>query len=275
MNNSNLRSAWIKNRTVVAFTVVPIVLFLCSHAAAQEANSATSSSEQTEKPASGANPFSKFFGNLKKAVDDAAIKNQGSQAASSSPSPFPGELEHLFAKSPFVTGTPLRAQFPRVAFTVLESPPNHAQMEMAINVGQQLNEYRACWKLSAVIWLSADQSTSVRPFTACFPDIVAGLGQITITPYEDWWGIKGEIVTLASDDTTGSQRTAGPLPPSMPFPQGVQYLRYFHSTISMVGPESSTLESYLWTAILYRMDFDPTQIMDRRVWVIKYIPVEG
>jgi hypothetical protein len=197
----------------------------------------------------------------------------GTQAGAA-PSGLPSALEHLFAKSPFVRGTPLRAQFPRVAFTVLESPRLHALPVMPSAVGV-LKQDQGCWKLSAVIWQSAEQSTSVEPFSACFPNIIAGLGPLPVKAYENWWGIGGELVTLASEDTTGDVRTTGPLPPAKPFPQGVHYIAYFHSSISVACPEVYTLESYFWAGILYRMDFDPAQTKDRRAWVVKFNSVEG
>jgi hypothetical protein len=178
-------------------------------------------------------------------------------------SSLPPELEHVFANSPFTDAR--TSQYPRVAFTVLAFPPNHA--DPWANFGGAGAHPTGCWMLSAVVWKNAKDSTKTAPFKACFPDILPQ-AKVTADLYVHWWQ------TVDKSRTNVSARNIG-APPSTVFPQGLAYVRYFDSRSTPVGPGYMTVESWLWTAVLYRLDFDPSKFADRRVWIDKYTPLES
>ena len=199
---------------------------------------------------------------LKKGITSGGLNGAG----------LPEEITHLFLKSPYKRGAPLDNQFPRIAFTVLDAPPNHATV-LSVD-GAAIA--KGCWKLRAVIWLDGDSRKDIPPFDACMPAIAQHAKvRGALAGYWDWWGPIGQIQIFTNDETTGSERTDGPKPPESPFPQGIKYLRYFNSVGIRVAPPPNIFEGYFWAVVLYAMDFDPTILHDRRVWIIKNILVEG
>jgi len=181
---------------------------------------------------------------------------------------LPGNLEHIFAQSPYNDDAPLSGQYPRVAFKVLASPGNHKDVLLATN----MSNASGCWQLSATIWRSATQSEQVAPFLACLAPLIQApaMTRSPLRAYMDWFGVKATLRSDVPGQTTGGQRTDGPKPPNTPFPQGIQYARYFGSITAQVGPQADTVEAWFWAAVLYHMDFDPGQLNDRRVWVVSY-----
>lgn len=182
---------------------------------------------------------------------------------------LPPTLEHIFADTPYDQRKSLAVQYPRVAFTVTTTPPNHNQVILANNVSAPYNHM--CWTVSARVWKSRTASTDVAPFQACIPDLLQAPARANspLRAYMDWFGVKGELRSNSTPGTTsGANRTSGPLPPENPFPQGVRAQRYFQAVFSQVGPMEWSGEAWVWAAILYHMDFDPMQLDNRRVWLV-------
>lgn len=181
---------------------------------------------------------------------------------------LPGSMEHLFAQAPYNSAAPLSGQYPRVAFTVLSSPPNHGEFLLAT----AMRNASGCWQLSAVIWRSPSQSEPVAPFTACLQDVLRApaAAQAGLRSYMNWWGPSSIMWQPSPGETTGTARTTGPLPPNTAFPQGVQAARYYGSVTPGGGPSQDSAEAWFWAAVLYHLDFDPAQFHDRRFWVVGY-----
>jgi len=93
------------------------------------------------------------------------------------------------------------------------------------------------------------------------------------------WALAGQSMSNISpgDPSTGSSRTNGPIPPDTPFPTGTRYASYYGNTTGANGkyPDGASEEGRMWAAILYKMGFYWQNTSDRRVWVYKYVPVEG
>jgi hypothetical protein len=199
---------------------------------------------------------------VKKGVSDGLSGSTGSTAWGASP--LPPELEHIFANSQFSDAH--AAQYPRVAFTVLSYPPNHG--DGWANFGGYAGAHpTGCWTLSAVVWKDSKDSKKIAPFKACLPEILPQ-AKVTADLYVHWW----QTVDRSRMNTPARNIGA---PPSTVFPQGLAYVRYFDSRETPIGPRYMTVESWLWTAVLYRLDFDPSKSADRRVWIDKYVSLEN
>jgi hypothetical protein len=71
-------------------------------------------------------------------------------------------------------------------------------------------------------------------------------------------------------DTTGTQRTDGPVPPDAAVPTDVAHRRYFDSSS---GQFDVTLNDGAMVLLMFDdMDFDLTNPQDRRVWFVKFEP---
>lgn len=189
----------------------------------------------------------------------------------------PPELQNLFAKAPYEPNESFSKQYPRVAFTVLSSPPVHAQnvQILVVNGG---DVPRGCWSLSATIWTNEKASKDTGPFTVCMPDILTSAYGVPLNGYNNW-ALAGQTMlnVQPGEQTTGNHRTTGPIPPNTPFPTSAHYTAYYGWQGGVNGryPGGNTEEGYMWAGLLYIMGFDWQNIEDRRVWVYKYVPVEG
>ena len=182
--------------------------------------------------------------------------------------PLPGGLDHVFAPHPYNASLPPDAQYPKLIFSVLQSPPNHS----VVFPGFGGSVPSACWRLSARLWKSATEKEDIPPFNACLPGILPQKGtngdaQASVELYTRWWQSVAKSAPSGRDDPRH--------PPSTAFPQGLGYIRYFDSSERPAAPYWKSVESWLWAAILYRIDFDTSIISDRRVWIDKYVSVEG
>ena len=65
----------------------------------------------------------------------------------------------------------------------------------------------------------------------------------------------------------------GPIPPDTPFPTSARYTAYYRGTSNY--PELISEEGWMWAGLLFDMGFDWQNTRDRRVWVYKYVAVEG
>jgi len=190
---------------------------------------------------------------------------------------IPPELQNIFTNAPYETSQPLTKQYPRVAFTVLSSPADHSQIAGA-QVSGSSQAASGCWVLSATIWYKEVASRETEPFTVCVPAILSGTEGMALDGYNNW-ALAGQSMRNISpgDPSTGSSRTNGPIPPDTPFPTGTRYAAYYGNTTGANGkyPGGTSEEGRMWAAILYKMGFYWQNTSDRRVWVYKYVPVEG
>ena len=110
------------------------------------------------------------------------------------------------------------------------------------------------------------------------PAILSGTEGMGLNGYNNW-ALAGQSMSSISpsDPSTGSSRTNGPIPPDTPFPTGTRYADYYGNTTGSNGkyPGGASAEGRMWAAILYKMGFYWQNTSDRRVWVYKYVPVEG
>jgi hypothetical protein len=190
---------------------------------------------------------------------------------------IPPELHNIFTNAPYETSQPLTKQYPRVAFTVLSSPIDHSQTVEAQMSGSS-QAASGCWALSATIWYKDVASRETGPFTVCMPAILSGTESMALSGYNNW-ALAGQSLSNInpSDPSTGSSRTNGPIPPDTPFPIGTRYAAYYGNTTGANGkyPDGASEEGRMWAAVLYKMGFYWQNTTDRRVWVYKYVPVEG
>jgi len=190
---------------------------------------------------------------------------------------IPPELHDIFTNAPYETSQPLTKQYPRIAFTVLSSPADHSQTAEAQMSGSS-HAASGCWVLSATIWYKEVASREIGPFTVCMPAILSGTEGIALNGYNNW-ALAGQSMSNInpSDPSTGSSRTNGPIPPDTPFPSGTRYAAYYGNTTGASGkyPDGASEEGRMWAATLYKMGFYWQNTSDRRVWVYKYVPVEG
>lgn len=179
-------------------------------------------------------------------------------------------LNKLFASHPYSTKVPFENQFPRVALTILKAPPNaKANWSQAQYFKGKIPG--GCFELSAVIWESRTKSTTVPPFTACFPGGSGDAARFKDYPLRGFTDWVGQAQFFASaDESTGNQRTDGPVPPDAPVPNGPRYQAFYGSPWLDAG----TLTGGMLAVLLLKMDFDWTQAEDRRVWVTKIVAAE-
>jgi hypothetical protein len=203
---------------------------------------------------------------VQKSLEDA--KQQVSQAVAPTPAAAPPAdvppgpnigstpLFHLFTNAPYDTTKPFDGQYPRVALTILSSPPNHNQL------WQYTAGAHGCWTIGAVLWRSKTAPETVTPFVFCVPqDMTTGIPLAFIT---DW---AGRATLHVSDTTTGNKRTEGPLPPSNPFPTDPAHQMYFAGG----HLDSSAMDGAMFGGLLYKMGFDWSNGADRRVWIVKFV----
>ena len=204
----------------------------------------------------------KFNAGLKSRLTDTTFKK----------SELPTQLNNIFDHHPFNSAVPFSSQYPRVAFTVLSSPPRQNETVAAYLSNISMMP-KSCWKLQAKIWTNSKQSEEVPPFEACVPDIMPI--QVPLKTYFDWWfnvSLLGK--KPIPGDTTGTERTLGPIPPDNPFPGGVRYLEYYRSGLNVPGPSDNSAEGILWASIFFKMGFYPNYD-DRRIWVSRYVFIDG
>jgi hypothetical protein len=190
---------------------------------------------------------------------------------------IPPELRNIFTNAPYESSQPLAKQYPHVAFTVLSSPPNHSQTlgAQVPNGGQAAAD---CWVLSAIIWYKEVTSRAIDPFTVCMPAILSGTQSAALSGYDNWALAGQEMSNVRPEDqSTGISRTNGPIPPDTPFPTGARYATYYGQTGGANGgyPGGTSEEGRMWAAVLYKMGLIWRNTSDRRVWVYKYVSVEG
>lgn len=195
--------------------------------------------------------------------DAQALQSAGDGATSITQTP----LYHLFTDHPYNTQASFNHQFPRVALTVTALP---AQPTMIWGVYQTHGGTppNQCTTLSAKIWYSATSSADVPPFEECFP---GNHPQYQGTPLHGIgdWAEQTEFY-LAAEESTGNVRTAGPVPPDHPFPQGSQYQALYGN----VDVDAQNVFGATMALVFLDMGFDLTVAQDRRAWVESIVPIE-
>lgn len=196
-----------------------------------------------------------MFDSLKSSLDRAVDKTTAKLSGKGGKLPAP--LEGILAEE---------GSYPRIAFTVVESPSNHADIETtAFAMGSPIPS--ACWTLSAKVWHSASNSEDVPAFTACNPDILAH--NVPLRNYERWWHSQ-------ASKSTGNKRTQGPKPPEMAFPKSIKYASYYGPQNGIIpAPAADTQEGLFWASVFYHMGLEPSNWNDHRVWIYKYVSVEN
>ena len=217
---------------------------------------------------SGGGFFSSIVGAIKQGVQQGINQGLGTGQATSGTATLPPSLQGLFLSAQFNYNISMDSQYPRVALTVLASPPNHAE-NIIMLITQGATVPRACWQLEARVWTNSNTFNDVQPFTVCMPDIVS---QIAYSPFTQW-AMPDRIATIPAA-STGRTRTLGPVPPDNAFPDDIRYAAYYGASEGMY-PDEGTEEWFMFASVLYDMGFDWHQTSDHRVWIYKYVPVEG
>ena len=253
---------------LLIITSLPIAANCFAQSSGPQSDTVSGQASQ-DQPPTKPNPFSKMFSDVKSKL---ASDLGGGASASGGSGSLPADIEHIFLKAPYDRSKPIDVQYPRVAMTVISSPPNHTFHPLSTMIGK----INGCWKVSATVWTSETISEPVGPFDACMPVLLAAPSQTRtdMTAFEHWWLYNARIAGVPESATTGQDRTDGPKPPDNIFPTGIQYVRYFQSGGSQAVPEWGTFEAWFWAAVLYHMDFDPTAAKDRRFWIVKILPAE-
>jgi hypothetical protein len=219
-------------------------------------------------------------------------------------------LYHLFDKYPYDTQKPFATQYPRVALTIITAPPNHAEAQQREYTGGSLRNtvaghcVRKSWssaKQSQTVgpfyWCSPqDLPKDVLPENRLTIVPCDGCGQILIeknaptgSALAAQRSVRNRTIYVAGasgaqlayyldhshgfavgNDTTGTQRTDGPVPPNLLIPTDPATNRYYASNTG--GFDFSTNDGALVMLMLYTMDFDLSNPEDRRVWIVRYIP---
>ena len=219
-------------------------------------------------------------------------------------------LYRLFDKSPYDTKKPFASQYPRVALTVVSSPPNHSQ-KMGFDYGGGFMPGNGCFTLRAKVWSSAKTSQDVGPFQWCVPqDLPKDFqpeNRVLITPCDgcspqyvskneptgsalaEQKGVRNRLLYVAGvsgalfanyldhsqrfavgDDTTGTQRTDGPVPPDLCVPTDPAHKRYYASDTG--GFSLGTNDGGMVLLMLDAMDLDLNIPSDRRAWIVRFVP---
>lgn len=149
--------------------------------------------------------------------------------------------------------------FPRVAITVLESPPFHAEM---LPMGRNEQHERGCFKLSAVLWRTEKDREDVPEFLWCsHRDIAYGVPMSDVSR----WGSYPLMPTSPFEKgNTGRNRTDGPGVPETAIPNDLRHQTYFG------GSMYRSYNLFMIGSVLYEMGFDWTYNRDKRVWFAKF-----
>ena len=201
-----------------------------------------------------------------------AITGPGTSALSSeqdengSPPITQTPLYHLFTNHQYDTQAPFNNQYPRVALKVLALPPNPTLIwgMYQLQGGAPPNQ---CTTFSAKIWYSPRSSRDISDFQECFPGSHPQYQGIPLRGLGDWAGQTGYY--LAEEQSTGNVRTAGPIPPDHPFPQGPEYQALYGN----VDVDSQNVFGATMALVFLDMGFDWSVAQDRRVWVESIPPM--
>ena len=219
-------------------------------------------------------------------------------------------LYHLFDNYPYDTKKPFAAQYPRVALTIITAPPNHSEGRQFEYAGGSLPKYgcwtlrakvwsstRQSQTVGPFHWCSPqdlpkdflpENRITIVPCDGCGPILVeknaptgsalaaqksirnrttyvAGASGAQLAYYMDH-----SQSFAVGDDTTGTQRTDGPVPPNLLIPTDPATNRYYASNTG--GFDFGTNDAAMVMLMLYTMDFDLSNPQDRRVWIVRYIP---
>jgi hypothetical protein len=178
-------------------------------------------------------------------------------------------LNGIFSSRPYDTSQPFGVQYPRVALTILTAPPDAAEnWAAAQHFGQAVEP--SCFSLSAVIWTSARASQTVPPFNACFPNNDPRSQGIPLSGMSDWTQTTG-FYSVIGNESTGTRRTNGPIPPALPVPTSPIYQRFYGGYPTL---ESSSIAGGMFATLLLQMGFDWSISQDRRVWITSIVPVQ-
>lgn len=193
-----------------------------------------------------------------------SISNQVTRTTESSgktPSVKDTQLAGIFQQHPYDTTVDFKKQFPRVALKVTQSPPQKVRQTLEGVIYLRNNVLpEGCWTVEGTLWRSRNKSEPVAPFYLCSPRDMAY--DIPLRDGKDWFS--STPIFAATQETTGTRRTTGPVPPSHPLPQDLKHKKYYGS--DFLG----SLQGLMMISLLYQMGFDWSVHEDRRVWFTQF-----
>lgn len=145
--------------------------------------------------------------------------------------------------------------WPRLAITISKLPPGAYKPDTSIRFGGPEEYMSMCMTYSAVLWTSAKAKKEIPSQEFCWRDVDRRYKPAD-TPFFIAWGYSVKLPKGHTD----TKRTSGPNPPRTSMPEGSSFSNF-----------PSTRGSYLLTAMLAMMDFDPASAdakRDYRVWVV-------
>lgn len=139
-------------------------------------------------------------------------------------------LAGLFERYPYKDTTTI---WPRVAVLVEEAPRGAGSQIAEYSRGQTAQDM--CWRLRATIWPDAFRSVPIAPFNWCFSEIRFNVAYAQVPT----WGVAQKSNMLLARQSTGAQRTEGPVPPYSPLPRDASgsddFGKQFSYSTAMVG----------------------------------------
>lgn len=187
-------------------------------------------------------------------------------------------LYQLFRGETYDSNVPTSQQYPRVALTIISTPESHTDWpglfiseEQAKMMGTQATKYQdivdnygGCWDLVATIWSDLNSSKTDK-FKWCYP----------VDQNSEYGGLRFEQFTArtpaldgGSWNTTGTNRTSGPIPPAEPMPSDLAHQKFLDSFTSNFN--TRTLNGIMLQSVFDEMNYDYTIYDDRRVWVREF-----
>jgi len=186
---------------------------------------------------------------LKNVNASQTAQNSSAQTQTQTPAPAPAparthlrdtELKDIISKSK-------SADWPRIALTINTLP--NGFYDYGPQIGRGFSE-NYCINISITVWFDQKKSKSFDRMDFCGDDIVSDVPFYQVKH----WG----MTQKAFSGTTGSQRTTGPNPPELPFPN----LPGNEGVLSHAG-------AYYLGSIMMVVGYNWREIFDARFWVVK------
>lgn len=161
--------------------------------------------------------------------------------------------------TPYDPTLPFSRQFPRIAVTVLKSPPEHAQIYLP---GAGTQYPHACYKLVARIWQNTNSFQDTPEFDWCSPNDIAY--NVPLAEFVQWDNSARVAASAMKDGSTGIKRTVGPMPPAKPYPNDIAHAKFFRGSNNIYS-----LDYLLMNSIAYTVGLEPST-SDRRFWFVEF-----
>jgi hypothetical protein len=219
-------------------------------------------------------------------------------------------LYRIFDKYPYNTKKPFAMQYPRIALTVISGPPNHAHRQQQEYGGgfvpengcwtlrakvwssdkdsQDVGPFQWCSPRDLPKDFQPANVVTIVPCDGCAPqqvpkntpagsELAAQRGVRNRLLYVA--GASGGLFANWLDhsqnyavgaDTSGSERTDGPIPPDVAVPSDPAHARYFASNTGVLDITSN--DGGMVLLMFDTMDVNLTIDQDRRVWIVRFLP---